>query len=71
MVFIERKNEYHEGGRLRRLVTSVREVNGIDGRVLSSEVFAETADGSVAPHATIGCVEELIANGYVPSGQWR
>ena len=71
VVFIERKNEYHEGGRLRRLVTSVREVNGIDGRVLSSEVFAETADGSVAPHATIGCVEELIANGYVPSGQWR
>jgi Flp pilus assembly CpaF family ATPase len=71
VVFVERKNDYHEGGRLRRVVTSVREVNGIDGRVLSSEVFAETPEGQAAPHAPISCVEELIAHGYVPSGMWR
>ena len=36
---------WRSGGRLQRVVTSIREVNGVDGRVLSSEVFAETPDG--------------------------
>src|SRR3954466_10035413 len=39
VVFVQRRNEYESGGRLQRMVTSVREVNGVDGRVLSSEVF--------------------------------
>ncbi|MBX6723499.1 MAG: CpaF family protein, partial [Dactylosporangium sp.] len=40
VVFIEKRNDYASGGRLRRFVSSVREVTGCDGRVLSSEVFA-------------------------------
>ena len=40
VVFVEKRNEYAHGGRLRRFVSSIREVTGIDGRVLSSEVFA-------------------------------
>ncbi len=45
VVFIEKRNEYTRGGRLRRFVNSVREVTGVDGRVLSSEVFAPGPDG--------------------------
>ena len=45
VVFIEKRNDYARGGRLRRFVSSVREVNGVDGRVLSSEVFAPGPDG--------------------------
>ncbi len=45
VVFVERRNEFDSGGGLRRLVTSVREVNGVDGQVLSSEVFADGPDG--------------------------
>ncbi|WP_031042296.1 CpaF family protein [Streptomyces sp. NRRL F-5650] len=70
VVFVQRRNDFHSGGRLQRMVTSVREVNGVDGRVLSSEVFAETADGQVVPHAPIACLEELIAHGYRPNGTW-
>jgi len=71
VVFIERRNDYHRGGTMRRLVTSVREVNGVDGRVLSSEVFSPGPDGRVMPHSPISCVEELLACGYQPSGVWR
>src|SRR5690606_31393150 len=49
VVFIERRNTYAQGGGLRRFVSSIREVNGVDGRVLSSEVFAEGPDGQVRP----------------------
>ncbi|MFD8686879.1 CpaF family protein [Streptomyces sp. NPDC059651] len=70
VVFVERRNDFQKGGTLRRLVTSVREVNGVDGRVLSSEVFAETPDGRIVPHAPLACVEELAAHGYRPSGSW-
>ncbi len=45
VVFIRRRNDFARGGVLRRVVTSIREVNGVDGRVLSSEVFAEGPDG--------------------------
>src|SRR5437764_7783350 len=31
VVFIQRRNNYQTGGRLQRMVTSVREVNGVDG----------------------------------------
>ncbi|WP_431679102.1 CpaF family protein [Kitasatospora sp. KL5] len=70
VVFVERVNDFHSGGRLRRQITSVREVNGVDGRVLSSEVFALTTDGVLMPHSQISCVDELIAHGYQPSGMW-
>uniref|UniRef100_UPI001C25F99B ATPase, T2SS/T4P/T4SS family n=1 Tax=Streptomyces sp. AC627_RSS907 TaxID=2823684 RepID=UPI001C25F99B len=70
VVFVERRNDYASGGTLSRRVTSVREVNGVDGRVLSSEVFIETADGRVVPHAPVTCLDELAAFGYRPSGAW-
>ncbi|SFB94172.1 CpaF family protein [Streptomyces aidingensis] len=68
VVFIQRRNNYAQGGTLRRLVTSIREVNGVDGRVLSSEVFAEGPDGVPRPSAPVSCVEELIHYGY--RGGW-
>jgi hypothetical protein len=46
------------------MVTSVREVNGIDGRVLSSEIFAEGPDGRAVAHAPIACMEDLAQVGY-------
>jgi Flp pilus assembly CpaF family ATPase len=71
VVFIEKRNDYARGGTLRRFVSSVREVNGVDGRVLSSEIFAPGLDGRSAPHSPISCLDELVAHGYVPSGLWR
>jgi Flp pilus assembly CpaF family ATPase len=72
VVFVERRNEYADGGGLRRIVTSVREVNGVDGQVLSSEVFAPGPDGRAMPAAAISCIDELIAAGYHPamSARW-
>lgn len=66
VVFVERINDYASGGVLRRAVTSIREVNGVDGRVLSSEVFALGDDGYAVPGAAISCLAELEAVGYVP-----
>jgi Flp pilus assembly CpaF family ATPase len=71
VVFVQRRNNYQRGGILRRVVTSIREVNGVDGRVLSSEVFAEGREGVALPHAPISCLDELLANGYQPTGVWR
>ncbi|PPK98783.1 Flp pilus assembly CpaF family ATPase [Kineococcus xinjiangensis] len=51
-------------GSIRRRVESVREVTGIDGRVLSTEVFALAADGVARAHAPISCADELAAHGY-------
>jgi pilus assembly protein CpaF len=72
VVFIERRNEHAYGGKLRRIVTSVREVNGVDGRVLSSEIFAPGPDLRAIPAAPVSCLEELMAFGYRPSmiPQW-
>jgi Flp pilus assembly CpaF family ATPase len=64
VVFIERRNAFHTGGTLQRMVRSVREVNGVDGRVLSSEVFAAGPDGRAVAHAPIACLDELIHYGY-------
>src|SRR3954452_14408169 len=61
VIFVERRNQYADGGRLHRLVTSVREVNGVDGRVLSSEIFAEGPDGVAVPAAPIQALDELLA----------
>ena len=66
VVFTEKRNEYTQGGRLRRFVSSVREVTGVDGRVLSSEVFAPGRDGRAVPHAPASCLDELAAFGYDP-----
>jgi pilus assembly protein CpaF len=72
VVFQEKRNEYSRGGRLRRFVSSVREVTGVDGRVLSSEVFATGRDGRTVPHAPVSCLEELMQYGYDPSrGGWQ
>jgi pilus assembly protein CpaF len=72
VVFIERRNDFSQGGRLRRIVTSVREVNGVDGRVLSSEVFAAGPDHRAMPAAPIACLDELVEAGYRPQmiPQW-
>jgi pilus assembly protein CpaF len=71
VIFIEKRNEYSRGGRLRRFVSSIREVTGIDGRVLSSEVFSAGPDGRAVPHAPVSCMAELAEHGYDPSrGRW-
>ncbi|MFI6320565.1 CpaF family protein [Nonomuraea sp. NPDC050556] len=72
VVFITKRNDYGRGGRLRRYISSIREVTGHDGRVLSSEIFAPGHDGAAMPHAPIQCAEELAHYGYDPSyGGWR
>ena len=70
VIFVEKRNDYHRGGTLRRYVSSVREVTGVDGRVLSSEVFAPGPDGRGMPRAAISCIEELLECGYEPRGAW-
>ncbi|GAA2031300.1 ATPase, T2SS/T4P/T4SS family [Pseudokineococcus marinus] len=64
VVFVQRTNDYARGGTLRRTVTSVREVNGVDGRVLSSEIFAAGADGLAVPAAPVACAADLAEHGY-------
>jgi Flp pilus assembly CpaF family ATPase len=64
VVFVERRNDFASGGQLRRRITSIREVNGVDGRVLSSEIFAIGRDHMVRAAAPISCLEELMAVGY-------
>jgi len=64
VVFVERRNDFGSGGNLRRRVTSIREVNGVDGRVLSSEIFAAGPDHIARPAAPISCMDELVAAGY-------
>ena len=71
VVFIGKRNDYARGGRLRRFVNSVREVTGVDGRVLSSEVFSPGPDGHAIPHAPVSCIGDLMQHGYDPSaGRW-
>lgn len=71
VVFVQKQNDYLHGGRLRRFVASIREVNGIDGRVLSSEVFAPGPDGVAVASAPIACLDELVAVGYSPGYAMR
>ena len=66
VIFVQRVNTFATGGALRRTITSVREVNGVDGRVLSSEVFAMGSQGYAEPAAQISCLPELEAVGYIP-----
>ncbi len=72
VVFLRKRNDYLQGGGQTRVVESVREVNGHDGQVLSSEVFAPDSDGRAAAKAPISCFAELEEHGYRPlvHGQW-
>jgi Flp pilus assembly CpaF family ATPase len=67
VVFQEKRNDYSRGGSLRRFVSSIREVTGVDGRVLSSEVFTPGPDGRAVPHAPVSCLDELMRCGYDPA----
>jgi Flp pilus assembly CpaF family ATPase len=71
VVFMRKINTYESGGGLLRTVESIREVTGIDGRVLSSEVFAPGPDGRAYAHAPITCIDELARCGYDPGPQAR
>lgn len=70
VVFMKRK-EFPDGV-TRRVVESIREVTGIDGRVLSSEIFAAGPDGMAIAHAPIASAPELAQFGYDPAvhGRW-
>jgi Flp pilus assembly CpaF family ATPase len=72
VVFVQRRNDYKVGGALRRFVASVREVNGVDGRVTSSEIWAPGRDGRAVPAAPIQALADLEAVGYEPAayGRW-
>ncbi len=66
VVFMRKRNDYSTGGRMTRVVESIREVSGHDGeRVLSSEVFGLAPHGAVVPLAPIGCIDELEQHGYL------
>jgi pilus assembly protein CpaF len=71
VVFLRKRNTYDSGGSLQRYVESVREVTGVDGRVLSSEVFAMGPNGYAVPHAPIACLDDLEPYGYRPGVQAR
>ena len=72
VVFVERRNDFHQGGGLSRFVASIREVNGVDERVTSSEIWAPGRDGRGRPAAPIQCISDLEAVGYRPAayGRW-
>lgn len=73
VVFLRKTNDYSQGGALRRVVESVREVVGFDERVLSSEIFApDPTTGEAVAHAPIQCAPELEKFGYAPlvHGSW-
>jgi hypothetical protein len=71
VVFMRKRNNYDQGGSLVRSVESVREVTGVDGRVLSSEVFAIDHSGNAVAHAPISCLDDLLAHGYQPQTMSR
>jgi len=64
VVFMRKRNDYSSGGTLTRAIESVREVTGVDGRVLSSEVFAVNGSGTAVAHAPISCIDDLVQHGY-------
>jgi Flp pilus assembly CpaF family ATPase len=72
VVYMRKRNDYAEGGTLLRYVESIREITGIDGRVLSSEVFAPGDDGRAVAHAPVACIDDLEQHGYTAriQGRW-
>jgi Flp pilus assembly CpaF family ATPase len=69
VVFLRKRNDHATGGGMTRGVESIREVTGVDGRVLSSEAFGLGPDGYARAKAPIGCIEDLVVHGYAPSAQ--
>src|SRR6266516_3081338 len=67
VVFMKRQNDYQRGGRLHRFVASIREITGVDERVMSSEVFTRGPDCTAVPHAPLSCLDELAEYGYDPT----
>ena len=52
-------------------MSSIREVTGVDRRVLSSEVFSAGPDGRAVPRAPVSCLADLVQHGYDPAwGAW-
>lgn len=47
-----------------RCVSEIREVNGHDGTVLSSQVFGPREDGRAVARASVSCFDELVGHGY-------
>ncbi|WP_331727378.1 ATPase, T2SS/T4P/T4SS family (plasmid) [Kitasatospora sp. NBC_00374] len=70
VIFLGKVKNPVTGVKERRLV-SVREVNGRDGHVLSSEVFKIDSFGELRPAAVITCLDELAEFGYYPSGDFQ
>ena len=70
VIFLTRENRFSAGGGLRRYVDSVREDNGVDERVLSSEIFADDGSGTAQPAAPISCISELMEAGFDPAGSY-
>jgi pilus assembly protein CpaF len=71
VVFMRKRNDYETGGGLSRAIESIREVTGVDGRVLSSEVYALDPRGVAVAHAPISCVDDLLREGYRPQAMNR
>ncbi|WGW12622.1 ATPase, T2SS/T4P/T4SS family [Saxibacter everestensis] len=71
VVFLRKQNTYESGGSLNRVVESIREVTGVDGRVLSSEIFAPDPSGRAVAHAPIASSADLAAHGYQPDAAQR
>jgi Flp pilus assembly CpaF family ATPase len=71
VVFMRKRNDYESGGGLSRAIESIREVTGVDGRVLSSEVYALDPRGVAVAHAPISCVDDLLREGYQPQAMNR
>jgi len=71
VVFMRKRNDYETGGGLSRAIESIREVTGVDGRVLSSEVYALDPRGVAVAHAPISCVDDLLREGYQPQAMNR
>ena len=53
-----------DGAPAYRCVSEIREVNGHDGSVLSSQVFRPGPDGRAVAGASITCFQELVEHGY-------
>ncbi|MCC9309954.1 Flp pilus assembly complex ATPase component TadA [Kitasatospora sp. RB6PN24] len=69
VAFLKKVRDPHTGEKVRRLM-SIREVNGFDQRVQSSEVFKMAPHGVLMPAAQLTCLDELADFGYLPGGGW-
>ncbi|MFD5610537.1 CpaF family protein [Kitasatospora sp. NPDC127060] len=70
VVYLGKVKNPQTGLKERKLI-SIREVNGVDGAVLSSEVFRRNQYGELKPSAVITCLDELAEHGYYPSGDFE